>query len=294
MAVSKRKTYLVLPISSHLLRETNFFTNFAVPFERKNCFPKSEADRMLLPFEGKFNLKINKIMKQLLIYVVAMMAALFAAMFVHAEEESGLAKQMAVAEQAVAEQAVAEQAVAEQAVAVEQAAVIEQTAVTGQETTSVQAAAVQQPMGMTLRIGNSYIVNHSVMNSRAYMGYLQNTSPEVYGRFKSGYVTAMTGWGLFAAGPILSLCIGLPVWLSGDPCMYDHYDSHKVALHAGFGIGSIVVGMGAFVSGITCLGVGYGRMHRSADIYNFHCANKPTTYWSLQSSANGLGLALHF
>ena len=234
---------------------------------------------MLLPFEGKFNLKINKIMKQLLIYVVAMMAALFAAMFVHAEEDSGLAKQMAVAEQAVV---------------AEQAAVVEQTAVTRQETISAQATAVQQPMGMTLRIGNSYIVNHSVMNSRAYMGYLQNTSPEVYGRFKSGYVTAMTGWGLFAAGPILTLCIGLPVWLSGDPCMYDHYDSHKVALHAGFGIGSIAVGMGAFISGITCLGVGYGRMHRSADIYNFHCANKPTTYWSLQSSANGLGLALHF
>ena len=232
-----------------------------------------------MPFEGKFNLKINKIMKQLLIYVVAMMAALFAAMFVHAEEESGLAKQMAVAEQAVA---------------AEQAAVVEQTAVTEQETISAQATAVQQPMGMTLRIGNSYIVNQNVMNSRAYMGYLQNTSPEVYGRFKSGYVTAMTGWGLFAAGPILTLCIGLPVWLSGDPCIDDHYDSHKVALHAGFGIGSIAVGMGAFISGITCLGVGYGRMHRSADIYNFHCANKPTTYWSLQSSANGLGLALHF
>lgn len=244
---------------------------------------------MLLPFEGKFNLKINKIMKQLLIYVVTMMAALLAAMFVHAEEENGLAKQMAVAEQAVAEQAVAEQAVA-----AEQAAVVEQTAVTEQETISAQATAVQQPMGMTLRIGNSYIVNQNVMNSRAYMGYLQNTSPEVYGRFKSGYVTAMTGWGLFAAGPILTLCIGLPVWLSGDPCIDDHYDSHKVALHAGFGIGSIVVGMGAFISGITCLGVGYGRMHKSAEIYNFHCANKPTTYWSLQSSANGLGLALHF
>ena len=234
---------------------------------------------MLLPFEGKFNLKINKIMKQLLIYVVAMMAALFAAMFVHAEEESGLAKQMAVAEQAVA---------------AEQAAVVEQTAVTEQETISAQATAVQQPKGMTLRIGNSYIVNQNVMNSRAYMGYLQNTCPEVYGRFKSGYVTAMTGWGLFAAGPILTLCIGLPVWLSGDPCIDDHYDSHKVALHAGFGIGSIAVGMGAFISGITCLGVGYGRMHRSAEIYNFRYANKPTTYWSIQSSANGIGLALHF
>lgn len=257
---------------------------------------------MLLLFEGKFNLKINKIMKQLLIYVVAMMAALFAAMFVHAEEESGLAKQMAVAEQAVVveqaavteQSAVVEQAVAEQAVAAEQAAVIEQTAVTGQETISAQATAIQQPMGMTLRIGNSYIVNQNVMNSRAYMGYLQNTCPEVYGRFKSGYVTAMTGWGLFAAGPILTLCIGLPVLIFGDPCMDDHYDSHKVALHAGFGVGFITVGMGAFVSGITCLGVGYGRMHRSAEIYNFHCANKPTTYWSLQSSANGLGLALHF
>ena len=252
---------------------------------------------MLLPFEGKFNLKINKIMKQLLIYVVAMMAALFAAMFVHAEEESGLAKQMAVAEQAVAAEqaAVIEQtAVVEQTTVTEQAAVVEQTAAAEQETISAQATAVQQPMGMTLRIGNSYIVNQNVMNSRAYMGYLQNTSPEVYGRFKSGYTTAMTGWGLFAAGPILTLCIGLPVLIFGDPCMDDHYDSHKVALHAGFGVGFITVGMGAFVSGITCLGVGYGKMHRSADIYNFHCANKPTTYWSLQSSANGLGLALHF
>ena len=248
-------------------------------------------------------------MKQLLIYVVAMMAALFAAMFVHAEEESGIAKQMAVAEQAVAveqtavteQTAVVEQtaiteqtAVTEQSAVTEQAAVVEQTAVAEQETISAQATAVQQPMGMTLRIGNSYIVNQNVMNSRAYMGYLQNTSPEVYGRFKSGYVTAMTGWGLFAAGPILTLCIGLPVWLSGDPCIDDHYDSQKGALHAGFGIGSIAVGMGAFISGITCLGVGYGKMHRSADIYNFHCANKPTTYWSLQSSANGIGLALHF
>ena len=235
-------------------------------------------------------------MKQLLIYVVAMMAALFAAMFVHAEEDSGLAKQVAVAEQAVAAEqaAVAEHvAVAEQAVA-EQAVAVEQTAVTEQETISAQATAVQQPMGMTLRIGNSYIVNQNVMNSRAYMGYLQNTCPEVYGRFKSGYTTAMTGWGLFAAGPILTLCIGLPVLIFGDPCFDDHYDSHKVALHAGFGIGFITVGMGAFISGITCLGVGYGRMHRSAEIYNFHCANKPTTYWSLQSSANGLGLALHF
>ena len=199
-------------------------------------------------------------MKQLIIYVVATMAALLAAMFVHAENGSTLALQEAEAVQAAA----------------------------------AEEGAVEQPMGMTLRIGNSYIVNQNVMNSRAYMGYLQNTSPEVYGRFKSGYVTAMTGWGLFAAGPILTLCIGLPVWLSGDPCFDDHYDSHKVALHAGFGIGFITVGMGAFVSGITCLGVGYGRMHRSADIYNFHCANKPTTYWSLQSSANGLGLALHF
>ncbi len=248
-------------------------------------------------------------MKQLLIYVVAMMAALFAAMFVHAEEDSGLAKQVAVAEQAVAveQTAVAEQAavveqtavveqsaVVEQTAVTEQAAVVEQTAVAEQETISAQATAVQQPMGMTLRIGNSYIVNQNVMNSRAYMGYLQNTCPEVYGRFKNGYVTAMTGWGLFAAGPIVSLCIGLPVLIFGDPCMDDHYDSHKVALHAGFGVGFITVGMGAFVSGITCLGVGYGRMHRSADIYNFHCANKPTTYWSLQSSANGLGLALHF
>ena len=242
-------------------------------------------------------------MKQLLIYVVAMMAALFAAMFVHAEEESGLAMQMAVAEQTVAveqaavvEQAVVteQSAVVEQTAVTEQTAAVEQTAVAEQETTSAQATAVQQPKGMTLRIGNSYIVNQNVMNSRAYMGYLQNTSPEVYGRFKSGYVTAMTGWGLFAAGPSLALCIGLPVLIFGDPCMDDHYDSHKVALHAGFGIGSIAVGMGAFISGITCLGVGYGKMHRSADIYNFHCANKPTTYWSLQSSTNGIGLALHF
>ena len=199
-----------------------------------------------------------------------MMATLLAAMFVHAEEGSALPKQETTTE------------------------ATQTTTQTATQAANQQSATMLQPMGMTIRIGNSYIVNQSVMNSRAYMGYLQNTSPEVYGRFKSGYVTAMTGWGLFAAGPILTLCIGLPVWISGDPCIDDHYDSHKVALHAGFGIGSIVVGMGSFVAGVTCLGVGYAKMHRSAEIYNFHCANKPTTYWSLQSSANGLGLALHF
>ena len=150
------------------------------------------------------------------------------------------------------------------------------------------SAALQQP-STTLRIGNKYIVDQQVMNSRAYMGYLKNTCPEAYDTYRSGYVTAMTGWGLFSAGPVLSLCVGLPVILSACKCA----DEAQASLHAGVSSVLFALGSGAFISGVTCLAVGYARMHKGATLYNHQCTN-PTTYWSLQSTSDGVGIAFHF
>jgi len=65
---------------------------------------------------------------------------------------------------------------------------------------------------------------------------------------------------------------------------------------AAAGVAFYIIGSCAVTASIVCLGVGYARMHNSADIYmaNYNNARKPQAYLQLQTSKDGLGLALKF
>lgn len=153
----------------------------------------------------------------------------------------------------------------------------------------------------TLRLGNKYIVGTETLNKRAYRGYLQNTCPEAFSHFDKGYKTAMAGWGLFGAGPVLSLCVGFPMYITSDPCgHYSHNMSqeerdalyHRSEVQGGFALGFICLGAASFVSGIVCVSVGYSQMHQAADIYNHY--SQHSTYLTIEGQGNQVSLALHF
>lgn len=143
-----------------------------------------------------------------------------------------------------------------------------------------------------VRKGNTYMVGDLRMNKQAYRGYLKNTCPEAYSQFDRGYKTAMAGWGLFAAGPALvggSSMFWIGASFGYDPNNTPAQERHRVAVFSS-NFALTCLGCASFVSGIVCLGVGYGQMHRTTG--NLNC--NPTTYWTIEKRPNEIGLAWHF
>jgi hypothetical protein len=54
------------------------------------------------------------------------------------------------------------------------------------------------------------------------------------------------------------------------------------------------VGLGSLITSIPCICVGQVERKKASSLYNQHCAAEPPLTFSIQSSANGLGLAMQF
>ena len=88
----------------------------------------------------------------------------------------------------------------------------------------------------------------------------------------------MAGWGLLAFGTVFGITNVL--WL--------YTQAAFVAIPLAITGGAIIV------AGIPLLGVGYHRMHKSVRSYNAAHRPAPQTYWSIQVSGNGIGVAYNF
>jgi len=141
---------------------------------------------------------------------------------------------------------------------------------------------------LVYRSGEHYIVGNQLMNKRAYAGYLANTSPAAFARFRNGYIVSSVGWGLLAGG--LGLEIGANTALAingyhtnmkhchpGDVCFAPHILSN--------------LGHAAVIASIPTLIIGYWRMHDSVGIHN---QEKSQAYWSVTTDGTSVGLAYNF
>ena len=128
-----------------------------------------------------------------------------------------------------------------------------------------------------------------------------NCSPETCADIKINYKKAdtlwKTGWGLFGAG--LGLSVGGSIlWLTnanfGALPPSEYYGSPRaLACDAGFYI--MIIGCGMELASIPCLAVGQVRRKEAANLYNTKCnSDQPILSFSLQTSSNGLGLAMQF
>ena len=128
-----------------------------------------------------------------------------------------------------------------------------------------------------------------------------NCSPETCADIKINYKKAntlwKTGWGLFGAGMGLTLGGGL-LWVSTsnwggvDPRLRSA--SLDAMSLAGFWI--MIAGSGITLASIPCLAVGQVRRKAAMNMYNERgcLSEQPLVQFSLQTSSNGLGLAMHF
>lgn len=165
---------------------------------------------------------------------------------------------------------------------------------------SMLAAQAQTQQSCVIRSGNTYIVDGQAMNKKAFDGFLKNTNATAYNKFNNGYKLSKAGWGLFGGG--LGLETVAFIMAAATPAVAmktadNASDEAVVKTSVGYTTGMVlayVVGAAATTAGIVCLGVGYGRMHNAADVYNVDCQKKPVAELQLTAGRGTIGLACKF
>ena len=129
------------------------------------------------------------------------------------------------------------------------------------------------------RNGNTYYYDGRAMNESSYSTFLQNNCPAAYDMFNSGNNIAFAGWIFFSVGVGADLGSLIGYLIAG-----------RTVANTAFSI----IGLGFEIACIPTLIVGYNKKHRSADIFNTNCSRRDMTYWSINASQNGIGIAYNF
>ena len=137
------------------------------------------------------------------------------------------------------------------------------------------------------RVGDKYMMDGQMMNKKEFRGYLQNTSPEAFQLFNNGYKLSIAGWSCFSVGIAMNtvgtVMLRRYINTKSKDSMYD----------AGVLLSSW--GSGITVAGITCLAVGYTRMHKAAHLYTIEKAHRPDLRWVFGVNNMGdMSIAMQF
>jgi len=138
------------------------------------------------------------------------------------------------------------------------------------------------------RVGDKYMMDGNMMNKKEFKGYLKNTCPEAFQLFNNGYKLSVAGWSCFGVGLTLN---------SVGSVMLRRYIRKNAQKDELYDVGSALSSAGASitVAGITCLAVGYTRMHKAAKLYNIEKANRPDLRWVFAvNNDGGVSIAMQF
>lgn len=150
----------------------------------------------------------------------------------------------------------------------------------------VLSAMAQSPV---YRVGDKYMMDGKMMNKKEFKGYLQNTSPEAFQLFNNGYKLSIAGWTCLSMGVVTNSIGGglLRRYIMDNNVQKDTmYDVGYALTSAGAGIAA---------AGVTCLAVGYTRMHKAANLYNLEKAQRPDLRWIFGMNNRGeVAIAMEF
>lgn len=132
---------------------------------------------------------------------------------------------------------------------------------------------------------NDYKIGDQWMNRKEYYNFIINNKNCIpaYQQFQTGKILSKAGWWVMGAGGVIAFVGGM--------CFIGE-DWETTA-----GLVLAPMGAGVFVLGGSFVWAGYSKMNNAYKRYNENCSpDKKPSYvsFNLQSSANGLGLAIHF
>ena len=138
------------------------------------------------------------------------------------------------------------------------------------------------------RVGDKYMMNGEMMDKREFKGYLKNTCPEAFELFNNGHKLSIAGWSCFGIGLAIN-SVGSSLLTS---CLRGQI-TQDYMLDISYSLTTL--GAGVTVAGITCLAVGYTRMHKAVNLYNIEKAKRPDLRWVFGMNRNGaMAVALQF
>lgn len=142
-----------------------------------------------------------------------------------------------------------------------------------------------------------YSYGETQMDKKAFAKFLYANSPELYRRYLNGQRTIKAGWSFFAIGCAMTITGGVLIGLA-DHADYD-YDDYAVRSYwrdiEDAGVGMVSAGPAAIVViSVPILGAGYGVRDNVYKRFNAQKNSTPALSLDLQSSQNGIGLALKF
>ena len=167
----------------------------------------------------------------------------------------------------------------------------------GQEAVQTEVA-----QSCIVRKGDRYTVNGiTYINSTEFRGYLKNTNPDLFAQYNKGYKLGMAGWGLLAYGTaMMPTSFILSLFHHDTPDVdpitgkEDYHHEEDARWSKGW-CSSFAIAAAALAASIPMLGIGYYKMHKSVDVYNVSLQRAaPQTFWSIQLSGNGIGVAYNF
>ena len=132
------------------------------------------------------------------------------------------------------------------------------------------------------------MMNGEMMDKREFKGYLKNTCPEAFELFNNGHKLSIAGWSCFGIGLAVN-SVGSSILTS---CLRGQI-TQDYMLDISYSLTTL--GAGVTVAGVTCLAVGYTRMHKAVNLYNIEKAKRPDLRWVFGMNRNGgMAVALQF
>ncbi|MEE0860814.1 MAG: hypothetical protein UIC49_05070 [Paludibacteraceae bacterium] len=127
---------------------------------------------------------------------------------------------------------------------------------------------------------SEYSYGETQMDKKAYAKFLRDNSPELYQRYLNGDRAIKAGWSLFS--------IGCAAIIAGGACIAFSMDEDFCVF------GMMIPGAAIAVISVPILGAGYGVRDNVYKRFNTQKNRTPALSLDLQSSQNGIGLALKF
>ena len=161
----------------------------------------------------------------------------------------------------------------------------------GEEKLVINSKSTQKMFGV-----KKYSYGGSQMDEKQFVQFLYRNNTKIYADYVKSKKLISAGWWTMGAGVVSMIGIGVGCLMEGVGSYY--YNGSAAAA----GISFMTIGGAAIASSIPILGVGYKKKKNVAyslnnDLYvanNPSATNKPVVNLSVQSSQNGIGLALNF
>ena len=161
----------------------------------------------------------------------------------------------------------------------------------GEEKLVINSKSTQKMFGV-----KKYSYGGSQMDEKQFVQFLYRNNTKIYADYVKSKKLISAGWWTMGAGVVSMIGIGVGCLMEGVGSYY--YNGSAAAA----GISFMTIGGAAIASSIPILGVGYKKKKNVAyslnnDLYvanNPSTTSKPAVNLSVQSSQNGIGLALNF